>query len=394
MAEERNYIWLNEAASSYPKAPGVAEAIAAAVGIFPACTDRSATGSSDPVRSVIGPVVEDSRRRLAALLGVDTPNQIALTASATYALNLAVWGLGLRLPRKAQIITSVCEHNAVLRPLRHLQRLRPDLRITHIGLTPDGLDVEAYQRALRKGAGLVVLIHVSNVTGRVYDVAPLFDLAKRAGASTVLDASQSIGHVPVHPEEMHADLVAFPGHKGLRGPLGLGVLYVRPGIEIEPVLVGGTGTMSELPYQPMEMPMRLEAGTPNLPAIAGLDAALTWREAAGENFCRIEEERAHALRVGLRAIPGVVLYDDEPHATYASVASIRLTKFGVEETGALLVNRYGIICRAGLHCAPLLHQSMGCGCEGTVRLSCSGFTTADEIDTAVAAVTELASMRK
>lgn len=394
MAEMQSYIWLNEAASSYPKAPGVAEALATAMGLFPACTERAATGSADPVRAILGPVVEESRTRLAAMLGVDSPLQVTLTSSATYALNMAIWGIGMRLPRKAQIISSVCEHNAVLRPLRHLQRLRPDLRLTFIKVTPDGFDGDAYNHALHHGAGLVALIHVSNVTGRVFDVAPLFAEAQRVGAVTLLDASQAVGHLPVRADELHADLVAFPSHKGLRGPLGVGVLYVKPGTAIEPLLVGGTGALSELPFQPDAMPLHLEAGTPNLPAIAGFAAALRWREAVGEDFHATEVQRADALRTGLRTIPGVTIYDDCPGATYSSVVAFHLPKYGVEETGALLVNRYGVICRAGLHCAPLLHDALGCAREGSVRLSCSGATTAEDIDTALRAVAALAGERQ
>jgi len=330
---------------------------------------------------------------VAALLGVREATRVVLVSGVTHALNVALWGIGLTLPRGARIITSVAEHNAVLRPLRHLAKWRRDLRISLLELDADGgFDEAAFARLLTEQTALVALIHASNVTGRVYDVAPLFARAKAAGAITLLDASQTMGHLPVHPHELHADLVAFTGHKGLRGPVGTGGLYVSPGIELEPVFVGGTGQLSDVYYQPEMMPMRLEAGTPNTPAIAGLTAALRWREREGEAFIRREEINAEKLREGLRAISGVQIYDDVPGARYTPVVSIRLTDLPVAATGQRLYDEYGIICRTGLHCAPLMHRALGTAPAGTVRFSLSGFTTEAEIDHALTAVRRLAVM--
>ncbi|HEX2950240.1 MAG TPA: aminotransferase class V-fold PLP-dependent enzyme [Armatimonadota bacterium] len=327
---------------------------------------------------------------MTALLGEDDPTHMILTPGATYGLNMAIWGLGLQLPQGAQIITSVSEHNAVLRPLHHLQKLRPDLHITYIGLRAGELDVDAFEQALQRPTRLVALVHASNVTGRVYDIAPLLARAKEAGAYTVVDAAQSIGHIPVHLAELHADVVAFPAHKGLRGPIGVGGLYIRPGVEIEPIFVGGTGKLSDSFYQPDEMPLRLETSTPNIPAIAGLNAALRWRETSGNDFHEREVQRAAALRDGVRHIPGIIRYDDDPSADYLGTISLKITNKSVEETGELLAANYGIICRTGLHCAPLIHAAIGSAPEGTVRLSCSGFTSEREIDIALDALTTLA----
>lgn len=384
------YIWLNEAASSYPKAPGVAEAMLAALDAFPSCTDRSAVGS-DPVRQVLGPVVEECRVRLAILLGGVDAARIILTSGATAGLNQVIWGLGVRLPHGAGIITSVCEHNAVLRPLHHLLRWRPDLWLTHIGLRDGMPDADAFRRALADGAGLVVLMHASNVTGRVYDVAPFFAAAHAAGALTALDASQSLGHVPVLPDVLHADVVAFPGHKGLRGPIGCGGLYVRAGVEIEPLLVGGTGKFSDADYQPEELPFRLEAGTPNIPAFAGLHAALGWHATEGDACAQRGRVLGRQLRDGLRAISGITLIDDDLAVDYLPVISLTCAGRDVEEMGRRLAMQYRIISRAGLHCAPRIHAALGCAPAGTLRLSCSGFNSEDDIAVAVRAVSELAS---
>lgn len=385
-----NY-YFNDAATSWPKAPGVAEAVYRAIDQPPVNPGRDG-GKFEVLadRCPLGPAVRECRSRLALHLGVPTPTRIGLCNSVTHALNLAIWGIGLTLPRGVEVITSVAEHNSVLRPLRHLQKWH-DVKITTIDLdAQDMFDMHTFDRALAQGAAFVILSHASNITGHLYDVAPLFARAKAAGAITLLDASQTMGHVPVHPKELHADLVAFPGHKGLRGPVGVGGLYVAPDIELEPVFVGGTGGQSALEYQPEEMPTRLEAGTPNTPAIAGLNAALRWHEQEGETFIRTERLRADQLRQGLREIPGVRLYDDHPEAEYVPVLSFRLDGLSVEEAGQRFMDEYHIICRTGLHCAPLMHQALGTFPEGTIRFSVSGFTTEEEIHYVLESVRQLA----
>ncbi len=382
-------VYLNEAATSWPKAPGVAEAMADAVLQPPGRSGRNAPSSAD--RCPAGPQVGECRLRLAEMLGIDDRSRIVLPPSVTIALNLAIWGIGLRLSPRAHVITSVAEHNAVLRPLRHLQRLR-GFRLTFIGLDTHGaLDAEAFARVLTPETALVALMHASNVTGHLYDVAPLFAQAKAAGAVTLLDASQTAGHLPLSPEALHADLLAVPGHKGLRGPIGVGALCVASEIELEPLLVGGTGIMSELPLQPDMLPLRLEAGTPNVAVMAGLAAALRWGSEFGEAFRAREQRAAALLRSGLREIPAVTLIDDDPAATYLPVASFVIAQHHIAEVGLRLADEFGIANRAGLHCAPLIHEALGTSPEGTIRLSPSGFTTDDEIAYALEAVRIIAA---
>ena len=279
----------------------------------------------------------------------------------------------------------------MLRPLAHLAD-REGICVTVLELDSYGnLDEAQFRAALRVSPRLVALNHASNVTGRVNDVGAHFHQAKSVGAATLLDASQTLGRWPVNVEELGADLVAFPSHKGLRGPLGIGGLYVADHLELDQVLVGGTGVRSDLRRHPEDMPTRLEAGTKNRPAIAGLNAALSWLEADGPEFLAREKQLASGLRKGLRAIGGVQVFDEAHEADRLGIVSFRVAGWTVEEAGYVLEQSYGIACRTGLHCAPLLHPALGSAPEGTVRFSPSGATTDDEIERALDAVRRLAA---
>lgn len=372
-------VYLNNAATAWPKAPGVAEAVAGAIDRPPIHPGRTPFGGPDPMATC--------RRALARLLGVPDPARIVLTSNATASLNLAILGLGLR--RGDHVVTTVTEHNSVLRPLEHL-RLSQGITVTYVGLTPDGaLDAEAFLRALEQGAKVAAVNHGSNVTGRVNDVAELFGQARHVGAVTILDASQTMGHLPVRPLELGADVVAFTGHKGLLGPAGTGGLYVSPELELRQVVVGGTGVRSDLATHPEEMPTRLEAGTPAMPAFAGLAAALEWRESHGAEWELAARRSAEALRAGLRAIGGVSLVDDDDQAPRTGVVSLRASGWDVEELGYVLVESFGIHCRTGLHCAPLIHEAIGTAPDGTLRLSVSGFTSEEDVLYALSALGEI-----
>jgi cysteine desulfurase / selenocysteine lyase len=379
---ERNHIvYLNNAATAWPKAPGVAEAVADEMLQIPEHPGRTAKTNDDPLHAC--------RVLLAGMLGTDSAERIVLTQHATHALNLAILGLGLR--NGDEVITSVTEHNSMLRPLARLQDT-VGIQLALIGIDADGaIDEEAFERALQRSPRLVAFNHVSNVTGHIQPVASVFTRARRAGATTLLDASQSLGHLPVNAHELNADLIAFTGHKGLRGPAGAGGLYVAPQIELEQMLVGGTGVRSDLRLHPAEMPTRLEAGTPNMPALAGLAAALRWQQEHGLLFNTIARSRAQQLRAGLREIPTVHLIGNGMHSEELEIISIRVDGWSVEEFGYALGESFGIICRTGLHCAPLIHLPLGSAPEGTIRLSPSGATTESEIEFALSAIRRLAA---
>jgi cysteine desulfurase family protein len=374
-------IYLNNAATSWPKAPGVIEAVAEGLTRMPEYPGRSAYAEFDPP--------EECRMRLARMLGTEQSERIVLTTNATHALNLAILGLGLK--PGDEVVTSVTEHNSMFRPLARLEDVI-GLRVTAIGMAADGsLDEEAFEQALLRSPRLVAFNHASNVTGRILPVAAMFARARQAGAVTLLDASQSLGHLPVNVRELNADMIAFTGHKGLRGPSGTGGLYVAPGVKLEQVVVGGTGVRSDLRLHPPEMPTRLEAGTLSLPDLAGLAAALRWREEQEGEFVAIEAARAERLRTGMRDIPRVRLFGDADKAPGTGIVSFRVEGWNVEETGYALAVSFGIVCRTGLHCAPMIHAALGSAPEGTVRFSPSGATTEDEIETALKSVWRLAA---
>lgn len=375
-------IYLNDAATAWPKAPGVAEALCCAAGAVPCHPGRAACAERDPLT--------ECRERLAALMQIDDHCRIALTPGGTHSLNMAILGLGMQ--RGDTVVTTVTEHNSVLRPLAHL-RDRCGIRVIPIGLDADcSIDRGAFESALSLRPKLVAINHVSNVTGRPNEVVPLFTLAKRAGAVTLLDASQSLGRIPVHPTELGADLVAFTGHKALRGPEGTGGLYVAPGLELEQIFVGGTGVRSELELHPPEMPARLEAGTPNVAAFAGLAAALRWLEDNMNDFNDDLRARESELRSGLACIDGVRLFAGPADRCFGTgIASFSIDSWSVGDTGCILSDSYGILCRTGLHCAPLIHKPIGSAPQGTVRFSPSGFNTQEHISAALKAVKEMAA---
>jgi cysteine desulfurase family protein len=373
-------IYLNNAAAGWPKAPGVAQAVRAALEAPPSEQGRGNAASRD--------YIEEARRGVARLLSVGDPHRIVFTLNATHALNIALRGLDLR--RGSLVVTSAAEHNSVLRPLAHLRAERGiRLEIVPVGL--DGaVSVPAYQAALGLGPALVALTHASNVTGCVNDAAMLLGMAKAAGAVTLLDASQSVGYLSVAPCALAADLLAFPTHKGLHGPEGVGVLYAGESVKLKPLVTGGTGVRSDLELHPSEMPIRLEAGTSNTPGLAGLVAALNWHEKQG--LTAIERAMANAamLREALSGIAGVQLFGGTNDHTTTPIVSFRIEGLPVEECGFILRESFAIVARTGLHCAPLVHASIGSAPEGTVRFSPSGFNTDEEVEAAAQAVAEVA----
>jgi len=371
--------YLNNAAEGWPRAPGVIEALAEAMAAAPESVGRSWQQDGD--------IVEQARRAVAEWLGVSDPHRIVFTGSATLALNLAIRGLPRE--RLRHIVTTVTEHNSVLRPVFAVSR-QSGARVSIVGLNEaGGLDEASYRRASEQAPTLVALNHVSNVTGQINPVERWLEMARRAGAWTLLDASQSVGYLTLEPEAWQVDLMVFGGQKGLHGPPGLGILYVRPGVELTPLYSGGTGVRSDLLEQPEEMPTRLEAGTANAPALAGLVAALRWHSRNQEGFRARAAEMARRLEDGLKNIPAVRCF--APGTPRLGVISFRVERWEPAETTWVLQHSFGVASRGGLHCAPLMHQALGSFPEGTVRFSVSGFTQPDEIDRALEAVGRMAA---
>jgi cysteine desulfurase family protein len=375
-------IYLDNAATSWPKP----EAVYAAVDHYQRTLGAPAGRGTYAQAAEVERQVLGCRLALAELLHVSDPRRIVLTFNGTDALNLALYGL---LRPGDHVVTSVCEHNSVLRPLAAL-RDRRQVAVTYVPADRAGrVDPDDIRRACTPRTRVIALVHASNVTGTIQPAEAVGQIAREAGAYFLLDAAQTLGYLPVDVQRMGVHLLAAPGHKGLLGPLGTGLLYVAEGVEAElqPIRQGGTGTHSEEEAQPRELPDRYEAGNLNVPGIVGLQAGVRHVLAAG-----VEAERARQqwlmtrLLAGLHELDGVQVYGPPDAAGRVGLVSLRWEGLSPQELASVLDAQWSIQTRAGLHCAPRMHASLGTLPEGTLRLSVGHFTTLDQIDTVLAAL--------
>jgi len=375
-------IYLDNAATSFPKAPGVAEAVLRAlteVGTNPGrASHRFAQEGSR--------LLFQAREACARMVGSRTPERLVFTKNATEALNLAILG---RVPAGGSVALSGLEHNAVMRPLRHLEATR-GVRLLLVPFDPCGRpDPGALRAALGTRPDLMVLTAASNVTGGCPPVAEIAGLCRAAGVPLCVDASQAAGHFPLAVAEWQVPLLCLTGHKGLLGPAGTGGLHLAEGCEPEPLLRGGTGSRSDSEEQPELLPDRYEAGTANLPGLAGLLAALRWLEGAGPALQAREAAVCDRLLRGLLALPGVRAYGPGPGEPRAPLVSITVAGRDLGEL-ALELDRREIAVRVGLHCAPAAHRSLGTlAGGGTLRFAPGCFTTEAEIDAVLATLEAL-----
>ncbi len=379
-------IYLDNAATSWPKPPDVVRAMARFLEEVGANPGRS--GHRLSVEA--GRIVYRTREALAALFDLPDPLRIVFAPNATYALNLALRGL---LRPGDHVITSSMEHNAVMRPLRALEA--QGVALTVVPCAADGtLDPEDIRRALRPETTLIVLNHASNVSGTILPVAEVGRIAHQADLLFLVDAAQTAGVVPISMREMEIDLLAFTGHKGLLGPTGTGGLAIGERVPLErfePLVRGGTGSRSEYEVQPDFLPDKFEGGTLNAVGLAGLLAALSYLQERGLSAIRAHETALmEHLLVGLQSIPGVSVYGPADPARRMAVVSFNVAGRMPSEVALLLDERYDIACRPGLHCAPTAHRTLGTFPAGTVRFSLGPFNTPDEIEKAVQAVADLA----
>jgi cysteine desulfurase family protein len=382
-------IYLDNAATSWPKP----EAVYAAVERYQR-TCGAAHGRSVYREAVeVEQAVAGARRAIARLLGAEGPERVVFTANGTDALNLAIHGV---LARGDHVVTTIAEHNSVLRPLRHLAEQR-EVQVSYVGVDATGVvDPDDVRRALTSRTRLVAVTHASNVTGAIQPVEEVGRIAHAHGALFLVDGAQSLGHLAVDVNAIHADLLAAPGHKGLLGPLGTGLLYIRPGVEeqLHPLRQGGTGSQSQQDRQPEHLPDKYEPGNLNAPGVLGLGAGVTHLEARGIEAVAAHERRlTERLLDGLRRAAGLRVHGPDDAASRVGVVSVTLPGYDPQELAAGLDAAYGIQVRAGLHCAPKMHEALGTlAGGGTVRFSLGCFTTEAEIDAAIAAMCELAAV--
>lgn len=379
-------IYLDNAATSWPKPPDVVRAMAhflEEVGANP--------GRSEHRLSVeAGRIVYRTREALAALFDLPDPLRIVFAPNATYALNLALRGL---LRSGDHAITGSMEHNAVMRPLRALEA--QGVALTVVPCAADGtLDPEDIRRALRPETALIVLNHASNVCGTILPVAEVGRIARQADLLLLVDTAQTAGVIPISMREMGIDLLAFTGHKGLLGPTGTGGLAIGERVPLErfePLVRGGTGSRSEYEIQPDFLPDKFESGTLNTVGLAGLLGALSYLQKRGLSAIQAHETALMGrLLAGLQSIPGVSVYGPADPVRRVAVVSFNVAGRTPSEVALLLDERYDIACRPGLHCAPTAHRTLGTFPTGTVRFSLGPFNTPDEIEKAIQAVAGLA----
>ncbi|MCX6826701.1 MAG: aminotransferase class V-fold PLP-dependent enzyme, partial [candidate division Zixibacteria bacterium] len=335
----------------------------------------------------------DTRKLLTKFFNGTDPNRLIFSSNASDALNLAIFGL---LKEGDHAITTNLEHNSVLRPLYHLYKYN-NVEVDHIPFDGRGfVNPEDIRKKIKKNTRLVAVIHGSNVIGTVQPIGEIGRICRERGIPFLIDASQTAGTIPIDMEKMNLDLIAFPGHKSLMGPMGIGGLYVREGIEIRHTRAGGTGISSAVRTHLEEYPYRLEYGTANLPGIAGLKAGVEWLEKKGiSNIHKQEMRLLEILRDGLRKIDGVTLYCQDDLNGHIGALAFNINNLEAPDIGARLDRDYNIACRTGLHCAPLVHQQLGTDkINGMVRFGVGPFNTEDEIRTAIKAVEEIALSRE
>ena len=338
-----------------------------------------------------GLVVEETRKMLTEFFNGTDPNRLCFGYNSTDALNLIIFGM-LR-PGDHAISTTV-EHNSVLRPLYHLSR--EGVAVDFVPFDAAGfVDPQEIRKRFRPNTRLVIVNHASNVIGTVQPIAAIGKLCREAGIPFAIDASQSAGKVAIDMDAQFLDVVAFTGHKSLLGPTGIGGLYVREGVEIRHTRAGGTGVRSAVRAHLDEYPYRLEYGTPNVMGIAGLKAGLTWLLGKGLETVHAEEMRlARILLDGLRVIPRVVLYCLDSLENHIAVLAFNIEGMDAADAGTMLDVDFGIACRTGLHCAPLVHEQMGTDkIHGTVRFGIGPFNTEEHIQTALQAVGKIAAFK-
>jgi cysteine desulfurase family protein len=376
-------IYLDNAATTYPKPETVYRALEHAMREIGASPGRGGYRRAMEANRLMF----EARETAAAFFGLADSSRVIFTQSATEALNLAVTGL---LRPGDHAITSSMEHNSLVRPLHRAER--QGVALTRIPASPQGLiDPAAVAAAITPATRLIAVAHCSNVTGTIQPLQEIAAVARAAGVPLLVDAAQSAGSIPIDVAADGIDLLAAPGHKGLFGPQGTGLLCIAPRIELEPLLVGGTGGSSSGREQPREMPERFESGTHNLPGIIGLKAGLDFISSQGMAVIRNHEARLTLqLLEGLAALRGVSVHGPPAGTPRGPVVSFTVAGRDPAEIGYLLDHRYDIQVRAGLHCAPSAHETIGTYPAGTVRVSPGYFNSDEEICRFLAAMAEIA----
>ena len=387
---------MDNSATSFPKPPAVMEAMNRYALEIGASAGRGAYREAKESAAVIA----ECRKRLAKLFNGQRPEHFIFTANCSDGLNLALKGLvlyQLKQGKKPHCICTRIDHNSVLRPLTAMEEMG---WITQTRVPVDGqtglLDPQAIRKAIRPDTCLIAVTLASNVTGTLQKVRDISAVSRECGIPLIVDAAQAVGHVAIDVQADDIDLLAMPGHKGLMGPLGTGVLYIRPGIEkiMLPLKEGGTGSISEQPRQPDMLPDRFESGSHNAIGIAGLSEGVQWLLDRGMQQVMAHDRELIATfieGVSVVAIPGLKYFGPQGVANRVGVFSVRMDGFTPHELALALESRYGILTRPGIHCAPLAHEAIGTlASNGTTRFSFGPFLSAADVNYATDCLADLA----
>lgn len=375
-------IYLDNAATTMHKPKEVIDAVVCAMSSM----GNAGRGANEASLSA-SRIIYDTREKLCRFFHGENPRQIVFTNNSTESLNIAIKGL---LNPGDHVITTMLEHNSVLRPLYEMKEKGVELTIIESD-KKGRFCLEDMESAIRQNTRMIVCTNGSNLTGNYVPLKPVGELAKKQGLLFVVDASQTAGVFPIDVQDMMIDVLCFTGHKGLLGPQGTGGMYVKEGIKIRPLKTGGSGVQTYSKTHPAEMPTALEAGTLNGHGIAGLHAAMSYLEETGVDHIRArEQELMWRFYEGVKDIPEITIYGDFSTKERCAIVTLNIGEYDSSEVSDALLTEYSISTRPGGHCAPLMHEALGTVEQGAVRFSFSHYNTEEEVDTAIEAVRELA----
>ncbi len=376
-------IYLDNAATTMHKPKEVIDAVVEAM----TSLGNAGRGANEASLSAAR-IIYDAREKLCRFFNGEDPRQIVFTSNSTESLNIAIKGL---LEPGDHVITTMLEHNSVLRPLYEMEK--KGVALTIIKADKRGrFSLEEMEAAIRPETKMIVCTNGSNLTGNYVDIGKVGEMAHRHDVLFVVDASQTAGVFPIDVRNMQVDVLCFTGHKGLLGPQGTGGMYVREGLAIRPLKSGGSGVQTYSKTHPREMPTALEAGTLNGHGIAGLRAGVEYIKNTGLDTIRArEQELMWRFYEGVKEIPGVTVYGDFDSRERCAIVSLNIGDYDSSEVSDALLTEYGISTRPGGHCAPLMHEALGTVEQGAVRFSFAHSNTEEEVDIAINAVRELAT---
>lgn len=374
-------IYLDNAATTMHKPQEVIDAVVAAMSSM----GNAGRGVNDASLSA-SRIIYDTREKLCHLFHGTNARQIAFTNNSTESLNIAIKGI---LNPGDHVITTMLEHNSVLRPLYEMEAR--GVKLTIVKSNGQGtLNIQDIEDAITEETKLIICTNGSNLTGNYINLKPIGEMAHKHGVLFAVDASQTAGVFPIDVQDMQIDILCFTGHKGLLGPQGTGGIYVREGLSVRPLKTGGSGVQTYSKIHPAEMPTALEAGTLNGHGIAGLHAALEYLEKTGIDSIRNrEQDLMWRFYEGVKDIPNVKIYGDFSTKNRCAVVTLNIGDYDSSEVSDALLTEYNISTRSGGHCAPLMHEALGTVEQGAVRFSFSHYNTEEEVDTAIKAIREL-----